>query len=61
MIKKQKVGAIVQARVGSKRLPKKVLKKFCGKTILSIILERLRLISKIDKIVVATTTKREDD
>ncbi len=55
-----RVVCIVQARVGSTRLPNKVLKKVCGKTILEHDVDRLRQVSNIDEIVIATTTKDED-
>lgn len=53
--------AIVQARTGSTRLPRKILKKILGRPMLSLMLERLSKSNLIDKIVVATTTKKEDD
>ncbi|MEY8763045.1 MULTISPECIES: cytidylyltransferase domain-containing protein [Clostridium] len=52
---------IVQARTGSTRLPGKVLKKICGKTILEHDIDRLKRSNGIDKIVIATTTKEQDD
>jgi len=56
-----KVVCIVQARVGSTRLPGKVLKKICGKTILEHDIDRLRRVKEIDKIVIATTTLKKDN
>tara|TARA_B100000965_G_scaffold379611_1_gene375480 strand:+ start:2079 stop:2657 length:579 start_codon:yes stop_codon:yes gene_type:complete len=53
MSKKRKVVAIVQARVSSIRFPYKVLQKIGKKTAIQILLERLNLSKKIDKIVVA--------
>ncbi len=58
---RKKIVAIVEARLNSKRFGGKVLKKINGKEILKIILERLKLSKKIDKIVVATTNNRRDD
>lgn len=52
---------VIQARVGSTRLPGKVLKKICGKTILEHDIERLKRIKNIDKLVIATTTLEKDD
>lgn len=52
---------IVQARTGSTRLPGKVLKKICGKTVLEHVINRLKRVENIDKIVIATTTKKQDD
>ena len=53
--------AIVQARMGSSRFPGKVLKEINGKYLIQILLYRLSLSKKIDKIVLATTKKAEDD
>ncbi len=53
--------AIVQARMGSSRLPGKVLRKIKGKTLLELYLNRVKLNQLIDKIVIATTTKSSDD
>jgi len=52
---------IIQARTGSTRLPNKVIKKLGDKTILEILLNRLAKSKTMNKIVVATTTKKEDD
>jgi len=52
---------IIQARCGSSRLQNKVLLPLNNKTILQTIYDRIKLSSKIDKIVVATTTNIEDD
>ena len=51
---------ITQARIGSTRLPGKVLKKIGHKTLLQIHLERLCKCKSITDIIVATTTKDED-
>jgi len=53
--------AIIQARMGSTRLPGKVLKTIEGKTIIDIIISRLKKAKQLDKIVVATTTKKKDN
>ena len=55
------VVCIVQARVGSTRLPEKVLKKICGKTVLEHDIDRLQQIKNLNKIVIATTTLDEDN
>ncbi len=54
-------GAIVQARLGSTRLPGKVLVPVGGKPILQYVLERLRQVSQLSEIVVATSDSAEDD
>lgn len=56
-----KVICIVQARTGSTRLPAKVLKKICNKTILEHVIDRLKRIDNIDEIVIATTTLEQDN
>lgn len=56
-----KIVCIVQARVGSTRLPGKVLKKICGKTVLEHDVIRLKLIKNIDEIVIATTELDRDN
>ena len=61
MTKKGKVIAVVQARTGSSRLPGKTMKEICGKPMILLMLERLSKSKLIDKIIVATTTKSEDD
>lgn len=53
--------AIVQARTGSSRLPNKVIKKILDKPMLILMLERLKEVKEIDKIIVATTELKEDD
>jgi spore coat polysaccharide biosynthesis protein SpsF len=53
--------AIVQARMGSSRLPDKVMKEVLGKPLIDYLLERVSAADKVDKIILATTTKPEDD
>jgi glutamate-1-semialdehyde 2,1-aminomutase len=50
-----KVVAIVQARMGSTRLPNKVLKPIMGKPMIELLLARLTRAKEIDEIVVATS------
>jgi spore coat polysaccharide biosynthesis protein SpsF (cytidylyltransferase family) len=52
--------AIVQARVGSTRLPGKVLKEVAGKPMLWHLINRLKRAKNLDRIVVATSQKKED-
>jgi spore coat polysaccharide biosynthesis protein SpsF (cytidylyltransferase family) len=55
-----KILAITQARVGSTRLPSKILKKIKGKTLLEIHLNRIQQSKLITKLKVATTIEPED-
>jgi len=55
------VAMIIQARMGSTRLPGKVLKPIAGRPMLSYQLERLRRCKRVDRIVVATTVMPADD
>lgn len=55
-----KVLTVIQARLGSTRLPGKVLMKIEGKTVLQHTIERVRASKKAGRIVVATTIKEED-
>jgi glutamate-1-semialdehyde 2,1-aminomutase len=50
-----KIIAIIQARMGSTRLPGKVMKKINGKTIIEILISRLMKSNQITDIVVATS------
>jgi spore coat polysaccharide biosynthesis protein SpsF len=56
-----KVVCIVQARVGSTRLPGKVLKKIYDKTVLQHDIERLQRVENISKLVIATTESKQDN
>jgi len=58
---RKKVGIIIQARMGSTRLPGKVMRLIDGKPILQILIERLRRSKRSDVLIVVTTTKRKDD
>lgn len=54
-VKDMKVVAIIQARMGSTRLPGKVLQKVLGKPLLEYQIERVKSAKNIDEIVIATT------
>jgi spore coat polysaccharide biosynthesis protein SpsF (cytidylyltransferase family) len=53
--------AIIQARMGSTRLPGKILKPLLSTPMLARMLERVKRAKKLDAIIVATTDKPEDD
>jgi len=53
--------AIVQARMGSTRLPGKVLKKIKDKVVIDYVIERLRFCENLNDIIIATTTSKKDD
>ena len=57
----KKVVTIVQVRMGSTRLPGKVMMDIAGKPMLQHIVERLQRSRRTDSIVLATTTLKEDD
>jgi len=56
-----KIVAIIQARMGSTRLPGKILKTVVNKTLLEYQLERVQQSKLVDEIVVATTEKEQDN
>lgn len=55
------VTAIIQAHMGSTRLPGKVLMDLGGEPMLSRVVKRTMRAQKIDKVIVATTTKPQDE
>ncbi|MBI1984718.1 MAG: glycosyltransferase family protein [Candidatus Wildermuthbacteria bacterium] len=59
--KQNAVLCILQARMGSTRLPGKVLLKVRGTPLLEYEIMRVKFSKTIDKIVIATTTNKEDD
>jgi len=60
-IVKAKVLAVVQARMGSTRLPGKVMKPLAGRTLIEVLVSRLRKAKTLDEVLVATTTEKTDD
>jgi len=58
---KKKVAAIIEARMNSSRLYGKVLMKVKNKPLLLHLVNRIRKVKKIDKIIVATTTNPKDE
>ena len=55
-----RTAAIVQARMGSSRLPGKILKDLCGKPLLWHIVHRLKQCKRLDDILIATSTNELD-
>lgn len=55
-----KCSVIITARIHSSRIPNKAIQKICGKTILERIIDRLRMASSVDDIILATTTNPEE-
>jgi spore coat polysaccharide biosynthesis protein SpsF len=55
------VVAIVQARMGSSRLPDKVALDIGGQPMLARVVDRTRRASLVDNVIVATTTQAPDD
>lgn len=59
--KSPKVLVCIQARMGSTRLPGKVLKKVLGKPIILHQLERIKQAKTVDKVAVITSINQQDD
>ena len=55
------VVAIIQARLASTRFPGKILEEVAERPMLEMLISRVKLSQKIDKIVVATTSESTDD
>ena len=56
----KKTAVIIQARMGSTRLPGKVMKDLNGKPVLWHVIERVKQAKNIDQIIIATTTHKRD-
>ncbi len=61
MHKQKKVSAIIQARMGSERLPGKVLIPIGGKSVLHHIVERLKFCKLVDQTILAIPDTKEND
>ena len=57
---KKKIGIIIQARLGSKRFPNKIIEKIDEKTILEFLINRLKKIKFTHNIIIATSSKKND-
>jgi len=59
-----RIAAVIQAKVSSSRLPRKVLKELpygSGITVLEQVIRRVKRCKKLSGVIVATTTEKEDD
>ena len=54
-------GIVLQARMGSTRLPGKIMKMLSGQPMLGHIIDRLKSVKNADVVIVATSTKAQDD
>ena len=52
---------VIQARMNSTRFPHKVISDLCGAPLIERILQRVKKVKKIGKIIIATTKRKEDD
>lgn len=60
-MKVKKVGIIIQARMGSTRLPGKVLKLLDkDEKVLDVLIKRMKLCKKVDEIIIATTPNKQN-
>jgi len=57
----EKITAIIQARLGSSRLPGKTLMTIKGETLLGHLINRVKISRYITDIIIATTTHKKDD
>lgn len=56
-----KIGATIQARMASTRLPGKVLKPILGRPMLALQVERIQRSLLIDEVIIATSVEKQDD
>jgi len=56
-----RVVAIIQARMGSTRLPGKILLPLGGQSVLANVVARTRRAALVDEVIVATTTSTQDE
>jgi spore coat polysaccharide biosynthesis protein SpsF (cytidylyltransferase family) len=57
----KKITIIIQARVGSRRFPRKVLSKIENKPMIWHVINRAKQVKGVDQIILATTKKHEDN
>ena len=56
-----RTAVVIPARMGSGRLPGKVMRPVLGKPLLGHLLDRVKLCSEIDEIIVASSDRAEND
>ncbi|MGE5396032.1 MAG: cytidylyltransferase domain-containing protein [Chitinophagales bacterium] len=60
MSKGNKIGAIIQTRMGSTRLPGKVMLNLCGKPVIHHVIDRVLQSKYIEQVIIATTVDERD-
>jgi|TARA_Y100000294_G_scaffold121085_1_gene112486 spore coat polysaccharide biosynthesis protein SpsF len=58
---KKQLALIIQARMRSTRFPNKVISDLSGAPLIERILQRVKKVKKIGKIIIATTKRKDDD
>ena len=58
---KNKIDCIIQARLGSARLERKILLKVNGIPLIEHLIKRVKKIKNINKIILSTTENKEDN
>lgn len=58
---KPKIVAVIQARIGSTRLPQKAIKKILGKTLIEWAKYRLEFCKNVDQVVLCTANTKDND
>jgi spore coat polysaccharide biosynthesis protein SpsF len=61
MNEKLKVTAVIQARMGSSRLPGKSMLPICGKPLLAHVINRVKAIKNINNIIIATSYTKKNE
>jgi len=56
----KKISVLIQARIGSKRFPAKVLEKIGKKPLLWYVINRVKQVKGVEQIILTTTRKKED-
>lgn len=56
-----KIGILVQAHMGSTRLPNKMMMNLCGKSVLGHVISRLQRVERADELIIAISDLTADD